>query len=212
MYLTKALWVESVLSVHVSDGVGQNQSCFFVSRKLSLRWIEFVSPSMELPEDLIAQMDRRIERYPQKRSAVLPLLHLIQEHFGSVSEEAMRWVAQRLELKPIDVYELVTFYPMLRQSPKGRVHVRVCRTLSCALNGSAQVCQQLRQALDCPEGAPHSPDGQFSVEFFECLASCHTAPVVQVNETLHDCITEDKVPDFVQTLRTLAAQEDAQPS
>lgn len=153
------------------------------------------------PESLVSQMQERVQRYPQKRSAVLPMLHLVQEHYGYVSHAAMQWIAQELELKPIEVYELVTFYPMLKEQPGGRTEVRVCRTLSCALQGSEQVCKQLQHALNCPPGAPRSPDGAFSVEFVECLASCHKAPVVQVNQTLHEHVRPETVPAFVAKLQ-----------
>ena len=91
---------------------------------------------MEIPQALADHIDEVIGHYPvSKRSATLPLLHLLQEHFGYISEEAITWVATKLELEPINVLELVTFYPMLRQHPVGKHHIRVCRTLSCALGG-----------------------------------------------------------------------------
>ena len=115
-------------------------------------------------------------------------LHALQEHFGYVSKDAVEWTARKLGLQPINVYELVTFYPMFRQEPLGKTHIKVCRTLSCSLAGSAELrerfCTQL--GLDPHAHAPQTtPDGKFTVEFVECLASCGTAPVVLVNEDLH---------------------------
>ena len=80
-------------------------------------------------------MDDAIARYPadRKRSAAMPLLHLWQEEFGFISDEGVRWVAAKLELQPINILELVTFYPMYRQAPVGKTHIRVCRTLSCVI-------------------------------------------------------------------------------
>jgi NADH-quinone oxidoreductase subunit F len=99
---------------------------------------------MTIPADLLAQIDEAITHYPvSKRSASLPLLHLWQEHFGFVSDEAVSWIAAKLELQPINVLELVTFYPMFRREPAGKTHIRVCRTLSCAMAGS----YALRDAL-----------------------------------------------------------------
>src|SRR5437870_3406716 len=99
---------------------------------------------MQIPAELAARIDEAIARYPvSKRSAAMPLLHLIQEHFGFISDEAIEWVADKLGLQPINVLELVTFYPMYRQRPAGRKHIRVCRTLSCAMAGS----YELREAL-----------------------------------------------------------------
>jgi NADH-quinone oxidoreductase subunit E len=142
-----------------------------------------------VPTNLEAEIDELITHYPQKRSASLMLLHALQEHFGWISKEAMEWTAAKLGLQPINVYELVTFYPMFRQEPLGKTHIKVCRTLSCALAGSAEVrkhfCDKL--GLDSHAHVPQTtPDGKFTVEFVECLASCGTAPVVLVNETLHE--------------------------
>src|ERR1043165_5521802 len=92
---------------------------------------------MNVPSELLAKIDEAISHYPvSKRSASLPLLHLWQEHFGFISDEAITWIAAKLELQPINVLELVTFYPMFRRQPAGRKHIRLCRTLSCALNGA----------------------------------------------------------------------------
>src|SRR6059058_5005640 len=93
-------------------------------------------PGFALPAGLIAEIDEIITHYPQKRSASLMLLHAVQEHFGYVSQEAVEWIAAKLGLQPINIYELVTFYPMLHQQPIGKYHLRVCQTLSCALGGS----------------------------------------------------------------------------
>ncbi len=122
-------------------------------------------------------------------------LHAIQEKFGFVSSEAIDWIARKLELQPINVYELVTFYPMFRQEPLGKFQIKVCRTLSCALGGSHELrdyfCQKL--GLDSAEHGPQTTkDGKFTVEFVECLASCGTAPVVMVNEDFHEGVTKEK--------------------
>src|SRR5438105_7376030 len=93
-------------------------------------------------------MDEAIRRYPpdRKRSAAMPLLHLWQEEFGFISDEAVRWIAAKLELQPINILELVTFYPMFRQQPAGKRHIRVCRTLSCAMAGSYELRDKVAAA------------------------------------------------------------------
>src|SRR2546430_1994767 len=100
------------------------------------------------PPGLEAQIDELIAHYPQKRSASLMALHAVQEHFGWISREAMEWIAVKLDLQPINVCELVTFYPMFRQEAVGKFQIRVCRTLSCALGGSYRLhghfCRRLR--------------------------------------------------------------------
>jgi NADH-quinone oxidoreductase subunit F len=144
-------------------------------------------------------MDEAIGRYPQehRRSAAMPLLHLWQEHFGLIRDDGVNWIAARLGLQPINILELVTFYPMFRQEPAGRTHLRVCRTLSCAMAGSYQVRDSLARAcgIDLTEHdtGMHNPirvsaDGKYSIEFVECLASCGTAPVCMVNDALHENI------------------------
>ncbi len=142
-------------------------------------------------------MNEAIARYPQdrQRSAALPLLHLWQEHFGSITDAAVDWISARLSLQPINILELVTFYPMLRQHRAGRTHIRVCRTLSCAMAGSYRAMENLCAATGIvrhPDGnGMHDPisvsaDGNYSIEFVECLASCGTAPVCMVNDELHE--------------------------
>jgi NADH-quinone oxidoreductase subunit F len=143
-------------------------------------------------------MDEAIGRYPsdQKRSAALPLLHLWQEHFGYISDQAVTWIAAKLELQPINILELVTFYPMLREKRAGKTHIRVCRTLSCAMSGSYQVMENLCAATGIQrknhdEPVSVSADGNYSIEFVECLASCGTAPVCMVNNDLHENVQPD---------------------
>lgn len=149
---------------------------------------------MNIPPELEAQIDEVITRYPvSKRSATLPLLHLVQEHFGYVSDEAANWIAAKLGLPGINVTELVTFYPMFRRQPAGKHHVRVCRTLSCALGGAYQLLDDVceiakieRHGHTHGNPIPVSADGKYSVEFVECLASCGTAPVCMVNDDFYE--------------------------
>jgi NADH-quinone oxidoreductase subunit F len=102
---------------------------------------------MTIPSELLAKIDEAITHYPvSKRSASLPLLHLWQEHFGYISDDAIRWIANKLDLAPINILELVTFYPMFRRQPAGSKHIRVCRTLSCAMAGSYQLRDNLARA------------------------------------------------------------------
>ncbi len=149
--------------------------------------------SFTVPTALEAELDELTTHYPVKRSASLMFLHALQEHFGYISKDAVEWTARKLGLQPINVYELVTFYPMFRQEPLGKTHIKVCRTLSCALAGSAELRERFctKLGLDSHAHAPQTtPDGKFTVEFVECLASCGTAPVVLVNEDLHHKVTE----------------------
>ncbi len=136
---------------------------------------------MNLKAETIEKIDKLVPRYPVKRSAALPLCHLVQEDQGYLSREAMEWIANRLELEPINIMELVTFYPMLRTEPTGKYHVRVCRTLPCALAGAYQTCRRLEEELDVKVGHT-SEDGLVTLDFVECHADCGRAPVVMVGE------------------------------
>lgn len=140
---------------------------------------------MQLKAETLRSIDEVIPRYPVKRSAALPLLHLVQEDQGYISHEAIEWIAGRLEVPPIAIYELVTFYPMFRQKPIGRRHIKVCRTLSCALMGGYKTCAEFERQFATKRGEV-SPDGEVTIEFVECLASCGSAPVVMVDDDLHE--------------------------
>jgi NADH-quinone oxidoreductase subunit E len=153
-----------------------------------------------LQPSTLAQADVIISQYPQKRSATMPLLHLVQEDRGHITPEDMAWVAEKVGVTPMQVLEVVTFYPMFRQHAIGRRHVKVCRTLSCALRGSYELMESLEKALQCPRGST-SPDGNFTLEFVECIADCGCGPVVQVDHTLHENVTPASAENFVQEIR-----------
>ena len=155
----------------------------------------------QIPADLGAKIDVAVTHYPvSKRSAALPLLHLWQNHFGFIDDSGVNWIATRLDLEPINILELVTFYPWFRQQAPGKNIVRICRTLSCAMAGSYELREKFCNSVGIDPTADHhhslptSPDGNFSVEFVECLASCGSAPVCLINDDLHEDVTEADVP------------------
>ena len=167
------------------------------------------STNTRVPAELEREMDAAIARYPHehRRSAAMPLLHLWQEHFGFINDDAVTWIAAKLGLQPINILELVTFYPMFRQKPAGKTHIRVCRTLGCAMAGGFQLMENLCAATGIHreghgEGMHDpiavSPDGNYSVEFVECLASCGTAPVCMVNEDLRENVNPDSVAELLR--------------
>jgi NADH-quinone oxidoreductase subunit E len=155
---------------------------------------------MELSQETLKKIDERVTKYPDKRSAALPLLHMIQEELMFIPDEAIEWVAKRLDLEPVNIYEIVTFYPMLKRSPMGKKHVRVCRTLSCALRGSYQICKTVQEELGVHLDET-TEDGEFSLEFMECLASCGTAPVVMVNEEHYENMDVEKTKALCKELK-----------
>jgi NADH-quinone oxidoreductase subunit E len=157
--------------------------------------------NLSIPTSLEAEIDELITHYPQKRSASLMLLHALQDHFGWLSKEAIEWTAAKLELEPINIYELATFYPMFRQQPAGKFQFKICRTLSCALGGShklhAHLCEKF--GLDPKvHNVQTTKDGKFSVEFVECLAGCGTAPVMMVNEDYFEGVTNGKADGIAE--------------
>jgi NADH-quinone oxidoreductase subunit F len=154
-------------------------------------------------------MDEAIAHYPEehRRSAAMPLLHLWQEHFGFISDDGVLWIAAKLGLQSINILELVTFYPMFRQKPTGKTHIRVCRTLSCAMAGSYQLMENLCTTTGIERrghgDGMHNPisvsaDGNYSVEFVECLASCGTAPVCMIGEELRENVDMKSMADLLR--------------
>src|SRR5256885_14904357 len=148
-------------------------------------------PDFNVPVGVIAEIDETITHYPKKRSASLMLLHAVQEQFGFISRQAVEWIAAKLELQPINIYELVTFYPMFQTRPTGKNHLRVCRTLPCALAGSDKLHKHLcgKLGLDAEEHGPQTTkDGKYTIEFVECLASCGKGPVMMCNERFYEAV------------------------
>ena len=151
------------------------------------------------PEQL-TEVRRLQGLYPDARGALLPVLSMAQETFGWISKDAIEWIAGKLDLKPINIFELVTFYPMFRQEPAGKYQIKVCRTLSCALGGSKGLFQHFcdKLGLDAHKhGLQTTKDGRFSIEFVECLASCGTAPVMMCNEDFHEGVTNAKAEQIL---------------
>jgi NADH-quinone oxidoreductase subunit E len=161
--------------------------------------------ALAIPADLESKIDEVITHYPvSKRSAVLPLLHLLQHQFRYITDEAVNWVAAKLGLEPIQVLEVVTFYPGFRQSAPGKFHIRVCRTLSCAMAGSYELMESLcksanidRSHVDHHHPIAVSADGKYSIEFAECLASCGFGPVCMVEDDFYEKVEPSKAGELL---------------
>lgn len=153
-----------------------------------------------LREKFGQEIDEIVSRYPIRRSAILPLLNLAQREAGYVSESAMKEIAGILGLTPPQVYEVVTFYTMLSLKPSGRFHIQVCRSLMCALVGSDEVVGWLQARLGIKPGET-TADRQFTLSVVECLASCGTGPMMQVNDDYYERLTEPKVDRILEDLK-----------
>ena len=135
---------------------------------------------MQLSPENKARFDEIVKRYPVKRSALLPTLHLVQAQEGWIGREAIEHVAQLLDLSPAQVHDTASFYTMFRLKPEGKTLIEICTTLSCALGGAEALLEHTCKRLGVEPGGT-TPDGKFTVKGVECLAACGGAPAVQVN-------------------------------
>jgi len=145
------------------------------------------------------QVDAIVARYPQPKAATLPVLWEVQRHKGYIDGESEAWVAERLGTSPAHVHGCVTFYSMYKQRPSGRHHIQVCTTLSCMLRGSDELVEHLERKLGIHVGET-TADGKFSLIRVECLGSCGTAPMLQLNDDYHEDLTLDKVDSLLEGL------------
>ena len=155
---------------------------------------------MTFSDDLARKVEEAAARYPTRMAAVLPALHLVQREFGWVPLEAQEWVAVRLGVPAAHVHGCVSFYTLYRQKPVGRHHIKICRTLSCALRGAGEITEHLEKKLGIKPGET-TADGRFSLVEVECLGSCGTAPMFQVNDDYHENLTFESVDRLLGTLR-----------
>jgi NADH-quinone oxidoreductase subunit E len=140
-----------------------------------------------------------LERYPTKMAVTLPLLHLCQDQEGWISEEIIDFVSKRLDLSPAHVKGVVTFYTLFNQQKPGKHQVWVCRTLPCALRGAYDVIEHCEKRLGVKCGET-TPDGKVTLRTAECLASCGTAPMMQVDKDYHENLTRERVDEILRRL------------
>jgi NADH-quinone oxidoreductase E subunit len=146
------------------------------------------------------QFDELVARYPEKRSALIPLLHEVQAEVGHLSPEAVAWVAEYLGLSPADVMSVASFYDMLHLEPVGTHLIYVCQNLTCALRGSERLIRHLETTLGIRMGET-TPDGKITLKRMECLASCGTAPSIQVDGVYHHEVTPEALDALLADLR-----------
>lgn len=155
--------------------------------------------AFELTEELKQKFERLLSRYPESNAALLPVLDLAQRASGYLSVEVMDSVAEYLKLPATRVYEVATFYTMLHKKPVGKYHIQLCTNISCSLMGAETLHDFLRNKLAINKG-DITPDGRFSLEEVECLASCGTAPVMQINDDYYEELTPEKINQILDGL------------
>lgn len=145
------------------------------------------------------QADELLTRYPTKKAACIPLLHLCQEQHGWVSDDVIEYVAKRLSLATAHVKGVVTFYTMFHQKPVAPNVIWVCRTLMCEVRGAKVIQEHLEKKLGCHVGGT-SADGKFTLLKAECLAACGQAPMIQLNNDFHENLTTESVDKIIDAV------------
>lgn len=163
---------------------------------INTRGIQAVREPVKLSEAAEKRAQEIIPLYPQSRSAVMPLLYIAQEELGHVTQQAVEWVAARLSMAPVQVWEVATFYTMFHKQPVGRYHIQVCRTLPCALRGARTISEFVHQRFGLKPGEV-TQDGMWSFEEVECLGSCGTAPMCQINDAFFENLTEQRLGEIL---------------
>ena len=163
-------------------------------------------PKFKVTPGLVKEAKALVAQYPEgkEQSAVLPIIHLVQEKFGFICADAMPWIAEMCKSTSIHVAGIVTFYPGIHTMCPGKYHFRVCRTIACSLSGGEElipyICEKIGvNFADMSDEEPMlvSPDGLFSVEPVECLANCGFGPNVMVNEVLYSQVTTKKIDEII---------------
>ena len=158
---------------------------------------------IKFSDSKLKEVEQIIQRYPQgkQKSAVIPVLHLAQEEFGGwLSAETMDYVASVLNLQPIEVYEVATFYSMYNLKPVGRYLFEVCQTGPCMLNGSDNIIKYIFEKLGIKPGETTS-DGMFTLKTVECLGACGYAPMMQLGKNYREHLTKEKVDAIIEECR-----------
>jgi NADH-quinone oxidoreductase subunit E len=163
---------------------------------------------MQFSNKTMQEVQRIINFYPEgkQKSALIPVLHLAQQEFGGwLSTETMDYVASVLNLSPIEVYEVATFYSMYNLKPVGKYMFEVCQTGPCMINGSDEIIQYIFEKLGIKPGET-TADGIFTLKTVECLGACGYAPMMQMGKNYKEHLTKEKVDAIVESCKTLQAQ------
>lgn len=156
--------------------------------------------ALEFSENSKKELAEIAEKLPEKHSLLIPALHLAQKDFGYISPEAMECVANALELNAAEVKSVATFYTMFRKEPVGKYHIQVCQNLTCSMMGAESLISHLEKKLGIGCGET-SEDKMFTLSRVECLGSCGTAPVMQVNDDYYESLTPRKIDEILVALK-----------
>ncbi|MDQ2936528.1 MAG: NAD(P)H-dependent oxidoreductase subunit E [Acidobacteriota bacterium] len=146
-----------------------------------------------------AEVDWHLAKYPVKRSSILPLMFIVQRERGYLDPPGVAYLAKRLALRITDIWEVATFYSMLHTKPIGKYHIQICRTLSCKILGAGKITEHCSRKLGIKPGET-TTDGRFTISEVECLGSCGTAPMFQINFDYHENLTTEKVDQILASL------------
>lgn len=146
-----------------------------------------------------AEIDRHLAKYPLTRSAILPLMFIVQRERGYLDPAGILYLANRLGLRITDIWEVATFYSMIQTKPVGKYHIQICKTLSCKILGEPKITEHVCRKLGIAPGET-TADGKFTVSLVECLGSCGTAPMFQLNFDYHENLTPEKVDQILDAL------------
>ncbi|MCA9907691.1 MAG: NAD(P)H-dependent oxidoreductase subunit E [Anaerolineae bacterium] len=155
---------------------------------------------MAIAEKYADRIEKHLSKYPDKRSAVMPLLYIVQEEYGWVSPEGIREVADICEMDATQVKSIAGFYTMYSEKPKGKFWLQVCTDMPCALRGADEFHKELKEYLNVKEGGT-TEDGMFTVEHVMCLAACDKAPMLQCNFHFHENLDMEKMKVLIDEWR-----------
>jgi NADH-quinone oxidoreductase subunit E len=185
--------------------------CCLSAEALPKRRLRQEKAKLEMERTMIAEKYAEeikgiLARFPSKKSAVLPLMHLAQHEYGYMSREAMKEVAEILDLEPTHVYSLAGFYTLFYEEPTGKYVLEICNDLACALRGADEFVEMASRRLDTPvEGT--SADGLFTIKTVMCLGACDRAPMLQCNLKFEENLDEEKFDQLLARLRAAAEKE-----